>query len=359
VALICGLVGVPGSGKTTIYNAITAAGATGFGGTETNRMVVNVPDSRLDKLVSMYNPRKLVPATLDILDIPGLKKAQGSSRGSQLLANLKNVEALLHVIRCFEDPNVPFEYDTINPARDMETIDLEMMAADAATLENKIERVSKKLKAGDNKEAATEVAHCKKVFDAIQQGIPARRQNLSKAEKVSVYECNLVSLKPVLYIANVKSMADAGNKYVAALKEIAAAENAEMIVICGRDEADISQLDKADQKEFLKELGLEESSMERLLKAAYRLLGLISFFTVGEDEVRAWTCRAGDKAPVAAGKIHTDMEKGFIRMEVMHYDDLVALGSENALVKTGKKRVESREYEVKDGDIVTVLFNKP
>jgi ribosome-binding ATPase YchF (GTP1/OBG family) len=214
-----------------------------------------------------------------------------------------------------------------------------------------------RLKAGD-KDAVKETEHCKKVYDAIQQGTPARKLNLSKEERASVYECNLVSLKPVLYIANIKSMEEKDNKHVATLNSIAQSENAEMLIICGRDEADISQLDKEDQKEFLKELGLQESSMERLLKAAYHLLGLISFFTVGEDEVRAWTCRNGDKAPTAAGKIHTDMEKGFIRMEVMPYDELIELGDEHAMVKAGKKRVESREYEVKDGDIVTVLFNK-
>jgi len=357
MALICGLVGVPSSGKTVIYNAITAAGASSYGGTEMNRMVINVPDSRLEKLAAMYNPRKVIPATLEVLDIPGLKAKSQGGRVSQLLSPIKNVEAILHVVRCFEDENTPFEYETINPARDVETIDLELIAADSVTLENKIERLSKKLKAGD-KDAVIETEHCQKIYNAIQQGTPARKQHLTKEEKASVYECNLVSLKPVLYIANIKSVEDRENKHVAALKSIAEAENAELLTICGRDEAEISQLDKEDQKEFLKELGLEESSMERLLKAAYHLLGLISFFTVGEDEVRAWTCRSGDKAPVAAGKIHTDMEKGFIRMEVMPYEDLIELGSENAMVKAGKKRVESREYEVKDGDIVTVLFNK-
>jgi len=235
-------------------------------------------------------------------------------------------------------------------------VDLELLAADAVTLENKIVRVQKKAKTGD-KEALAELADCEKVHNAIQQGVPARKQHLSAHELKSVFECNLVSLKPVLYIANIKSAGDANNKYVAALKQIAAAEDAECVIIAGKDEADISQMPPEDRQMFLEELGLKESSMERLLRAAYKMLGLITFFTVGEDEVHAWTCHKGDKAPAAAGKIHTDMEKGFIRMEVIKYEDLIALGSEAAVAKAGKQRLEGKEYEVQDGDIVMVRFN--
>ena len=357
MGLSCGLVGLPSCGKTTIFNAITAAGASGYG-TEMNRAVVNVPDQRINKLVEMYHPRKTVPSTLDVVDIPGLQtSSQGEGRGSKLLGHIKDVEALLHVVRCFEDGSIPFAYETINPVRDVETIDLELMAADSTTLKNKLTRLEKKLHAND-KDAIRENAHCEKIYAAIQQGIPARKQKLTPQEIASVFECNLVSLKPVLYIANIKSMQDANNSYVKALKQIADAENAEMITVCGKDEADISQLTPEEQKEFLKDLGLAESSMERLMHAAYRILGLINFFTVGEDEVRAWTCKKGDKAPVAAGKIHRDMEKGFIRLEVIRYEDLIALGSEAAVAKAGKKRIEGREYEVQDGDIVLVLFNK-
>jgi ribosome-binding ATPase len=294
---------------------------------------------------------------LEVVDIPGLKAEQGSGRGSRLLAHIKNVEALLHVVRCFEDASIPFEYETIDPVRDVETVDLELMAADSTTLQNKITRLEKKTKAGD-KDAVRESAHCKKVYDAIQQGIPARKMNLSALELASVEECNLVSLKPVLYIANIKTVIDTDNRHVAALRQLAQTEGSEVIPVCGRDEADISQLEPGEREVFLKELGLEESSMERLIRAASRTLGLINFFTSGEDEVRAWTCRKGDKAPVAAGKIHTDMLKGFIRMEVTRYEDLIELGSEAAVAKAGKHRVESREYEVQDGDIVVVLFNK-
>ncbi len=357
MGLSCGLVGLPSSGKTVIFNAITAAGASSYNGSEMNRMVVSVPDSRLARLAEMYHPLKVGLATLEIVDIPGLKASpQGNGRALKLIGHIKNVEALLHVVRCFEDVNKPNGHETINPLRDIETVDLELMVADSNTLENKIERLAKKVRAGD-KDAIRDSTNCAKVHAAIQQGIPARRQNLNAQELASIRECNLVTLKPVLYIANIKSMADTANRCVTELKSIADSEGAEMITICGRDEADISQLGQDERREFLRELGLEKSSMERLLIAAYRMLGLVTFFTTGEDEVRAWTCRKGDKAPVAAGKIHTDMEKGFIRMEVIRYDDLVELESENAVVKAGRKRVESREYEVQDSDIVAVLFN--
>jgi ribosome-binding ATPase len=357
MGLSCGLIGVPSCGKTTIFNALTAAGVSGYG-TEMNKVVLNVPDRRVNKLVEMYHPRKTVWSTLEIVDIPGLQtSSSGEGRGSKLLGHIKDVEALLHVVRCFEDGSIPFAYETIDPVRDVDIVDLELMAADATTLQNKLVRLEKKVRAND-KDAIRENEHCQKIYTALQQGIPARKQKLTPPEMASVFECNLVSLKPVLYIANIKTMADANNKYTAALKQIAIAENAEVIAVCGKDEADISQLAPDEQKEFLKDLGLTESSMERLMHAAYRILGLINFFTVGEDEVRAWTCRKNDKAPVAAGKIHKDMEKGFIRLEVIKYEDLIALGSEVAVAKAGKKHSEGREYEVQDGDIVLVLFNK-
>jgi GTP-binding protein YchF len=267
------------------------------------------------------------------------------------------VEALLHVIRCFEDENIPSGHDRIDPIWDVDTVNLELMAADSDTLVKKINRLAKRVRAGD-KDAVRDSSNCEKVYAAIQEGIPARKRNLNAQELASIRECNLVSLKPVLYIANIKSMADAGNKHVTALKEIAHGEGAEIITICGKDEADITQFGINEQHVFLKDLGLKESSMERLLLAAYGMLGLVQFFTVGEDEVRAWTCRRGDKAPVAAGKIHTDMEKGFIRMEAMSYKDLIELGSEAGVAKAGRQRIEGREYEVRNGDIVCVRFNR-
>jgi len=356
MGLRCGLIGLPSCGKTVIFNAITAAKVPMYNGSEMNRIVVNVPDERMERLAAMYHPRKVTPSTLEVVDIPGIK-SEDNGRGSRLLGNIKYVEALLHVVRCFEDKAVPFAYDTIDPARDVETVELELLAVDSATLQNKIDRLGKKVRSSD-KDAIRETGHCEKVRAAIQQGIPARKQNLTVAELASIRECTLVSLKPVLYIANIKTMADADNRYVQSLRQVASAEGAEMITVCGKDEADISELEPEERGVFLKELGLADSSMERLLHAAYRKLGLVNFFTTGEDEVRAWMCRQGDKAPVAAGKIHTDMESGFVRMEVMTYTDLMALGDESAVTRAGKQRLEGRDYQVQDGDIVSVLFNK-
>lgn len=358
MSLACGLIGVAASGKTTIYNAITASRAETFDGAESHVAVVNVPDPRLQELVKLYHPQKLVPASLKVVDIPALNTTgDKSGRGSRLLTHIKDADALIHVVRCFSQLGDLNADETVRPARDVETMDLEMMYADGQTLQNKIDRLSKKLKSGD-KDTAAQVADCEKIKAALEQGIPARRQDLSEHELANVYECNLVSLKPVLYVANVKTMADVNSVAVKELQGIAAAEGTEVIPICGRDEAEISQLAPEERTDFLKELGLEESSMSRLILAAYRKLGLINFFTVGPDEVRAWTCRRGDKAPAAAGKIHTDLEKGFIRMEVMTYEDLISLGSEAAVAKAGKHRMEGKTYEVQEGDIVVVRFSK-
>jgi len=355
MGLRCGLIGLPSCGKTVIFNAITAAKAPLYGGTEMNRVIVNLPDERMTRLVEMYHPRKVVPATLEVLDLTGIRP-EDNGRRSRIVGAIKDLETLLHVVRCFEDDSIPFEHSTIDPIRDIETVDLELMASDSATLENKLIRLAKKVRAGD-KDAIRESGHCEKIRAAIQDGIPARRQNLSPPELTSIRECNLASLKPVVYIANIKAVSDRGNRHVQALTKVAIDESTEIITVCGKDEADISELEPADRPLFLKELGIQESVMERLLHAAYRKLGLISFFTTGEDEVRSWTCRQGDKAPIAAGKIHSDMENGFIRMEVVRYADLMEFGSEAAVAKAGKQRLEGREYEVQDGDIVSVLFN--
>jgi GTP-binding protein YchF len=308
--------------------------------------------------MKIYNPPKVVPATLEVVDIPGLKAGSTGveGRGTKLLGHVKDVDAMLHVVRCFEDKNIPFEYDNIDPERDVETIDLELIVADSQTLQNKIKRLSKKVRAGD-KDAAREVADCEKVRASLEDGVPARKQNLTEHELASVRECNLVSVKPVLYLANIKSIEDVENEHVKVLRAIAAADGSEMVAICGKDEAEVSQLEPEDQQEFLKELGLQESSIERLISAAYRTLGLVNFFTAGPKEVHVWTCCKGDKAPVAAGKIHTDMEKGFIRMEVISHEDLIELGSEAAAAKVGKQRIEGKTYEVQDGDVVVIRFN--
>ncbi len=322
-----------------------------------NRATVSVPDRRIQLLTDMYHPAKTVPPTMDVMDIPGLKpnSVRGEGRGIRLLSHIKEVDALLHVVRCFEDETIPFEHRTIDPARDVETVDLELMVADCQTLENKISRLAKK--ARTDPDLSRVVAHCQKVIRSLEQGIPARRQGLSSAELADVRDCHLLSLKPVLYIANVRSIQDSSSLPVEALRAIANIESSEIVTICGRDEAEISELEPADRQDFLAALGLKQSSMERLLRAAYHILGLVSFFTVGQDEVRAWTCRQGNAAPMAAGKIHTDMEKGFIRMEVIRCEDLFELGSEAAVAHAGKQRLEGRTYQIQDGDVVAVLFN--
>ena len=357
MSLSCGLVGLPSCGKTVIFNAITAASISSYDGSELNRAVVKLPDQRLDWLTEIYRPRKEVQATLEIVDIPGIEVGpQRNVRGSRLLGHIKDVEALVHVARCFEYGGDSLNDETTDPVRDIETLDLELMVADTVTLENKMDRLGKRVR-GRDREAIQEFAYCEKVHADIGHGIPVRKQVLNAHEMASIRDCHLVSLKPVMYIANIRSTEDAANRHVTALRQFAEAESAEMITVYGRDEADISQLEPSEQREFLQELGLEESSRDRLLRAAYRMLGVVNFFTTGEDEVRAWTCRKGDKAPVAAGKIHTDMEKGFIRMEVISYADLKELGSEPAVANAGRQRIEGREYEVQDGDIVAVLFN--
>jgi GTP-binding protein YchF len=307
----------------------------------------------------MYSAPKIVPAQMEVVDIPGLKAGStaGGGRGSKLLAHIKDVDALIHVVRCFDDANIPHEYETVDPPRDVETVDLEMLAADAQTVRNKIDRLAKKARVGDA-EAKRELASLEKVAAGLAGGLPARKLSLEAADLEAVFDCNLMSLKPVLYVANLKTMADAENSHTAALRRLAGAEKAEIIPVAGRDEADIARLDPEDQKVFLAELGLAESSMERLIRAAYRTLGLVNFITAGPKEVHIWTCPAGSKAPRAAGKIHSDMEKGFIRMEVMAAGDLLGLGSEAAVARAGKLRVEGRDYVVRDGDVVVVRFNK-
>ncbi|MEA1927806.1 MAG: redox-regulated ATPase YchF [Candidatus Auribacterota bacterium] len=353
MAIQAGMVGLPQCGKTTIYNAITGAAASGFGAAEMNRAIINVPDNRIEPLVELYHPEKTIYATLEVVDIPGLQLGSTSEggRGNRLLGHIKDVNALLHVVRCFESGG------PIDPEGDVEIIDLEMVTADLQTIENKINRLVKKSRSGD-KEAIREMELCREVHNALEAGIPARKQGLSEAELKAVADCHLASIKPILYIANLGSMDDAEEEPTKKLRELAKEEGAEMIVVAGRDEADLIELDEDDRQLFMDELGITESSMARLIRATYRLLGLISFFTTGEDEVHAWTCRDGAPAPVAAGKIHSDMESGFIRMEVIQYPDLIELGSEEAVARAGKTRLEGKDYLVRDGDIVVVRFSK-
>jgi len=353
--LQCGLIGRPQCGKTTVFNAVTAAHASMFDAAESHRATVAIPDQRVQKLVDLYSPSKITPSTMDVVDIPGLEEGATTEggRGSKLLTHIKEADVLIHVVRCFENGHGP-----VDAIHDAELVDLELMAADSQTLERKIERISKRARSGD-KIAIQETENCQRVLDRVHDGIPARRQDLSDSELASVFECTLMSLKPVLYVANVAGPEDIDSDSVQALRTYGADEGSEVVPICGRDEADISELPQEDRAEFLSELGLHELSVERLIHAAYRELGLIDFFTAGDTEVHVWTCLQGSKAPAAAGKIHTDMERGFIRMEVIAYDDLIEHGSEDAVAKAGKLRLEGKEYEIRDGDIVVIRFSPP
>ncbi len=355
----CGLVGLPGCGKTCIFNAITAAGASGYGAQEANRAVIEVPDARLARLAEITGAQKQVPTTVEVIDIPGLQAGStaGEGRGSKLLGHVKDVDALFHVVRCFERPGTGEDRVGVDPVRDIETIDIELMVADAQTLANKIERLAKKAKAGEA-EARRILADCEAVKAGLDEGAPARCQPLSDAQRASVADCHLASVKPVLYIANVGSPDQAETAPVRALADHARDEGAQWVLVCGRDEAEIAELSPDEQAEFLRELGLERSSMERLIRAGYETLGLVSFLTGGEKEANVWTCQRGTQAPQAAGKIHSDLEDGFIRMEVMRFEDLDALGSEAAVKKAGKLRVEGKDYVVQDGDVVHVRFSR-
>lgn len=352
MALRCGLVGRPGCGKTTVFNAVTAAGASSFDAAELHRATVEVPDPRVEELVRLYQPKKVVRASVEIADIPGLASgdAVGGGRGTRLLSHIKEADVLIHVVRCF-----PSAEGEPNPIHDVELVDLELMAADWSTLERKRDRIVKRARTGD-KDAAQELDDCERVSARLHDGLAARRQGLSGHERESVRECNLLSLKPVLYVANVESSDALEGSAVGRLRSWAADEGAEAVAVCGRDEADLSELAAEERTPFLAELGLEELSIERVIHAAYRELGLVDFFTAGEREVHVWTCRNGDAAPTAAGKIHTDMERGFVRMEVIPYAALVELGSEDAVAKAGRRRLEGRDYKVEDGDIVVVRF---
>ncbi len=355
MALRCGLVGRPNCGKTTVFNAVTAAGASSFDAAELHRTTVEVPDPRVEELVKLYQPKKVVRSSVEIADIPGLASgdAAGGGRATRLLTHIKEADVLIHVVRCF-----PSAESDPSPVHDVELVDLELMAADAATLERKRDRIVKRARAGD-KDTAAELEDCEHVHDRLHEGVPARRQKLSERERRSVSECTLLSLKPVLYVANVGSADALEGSAVALLRAWAAEEGAEAVAICGKDEADLSELPADERVFFLAELGLAELSIERVIHAAYRELGLVDFFTVGEREVHVWTCRKGDKSAAAAGRIHSDMERGFVRMEVIPYADLVRLGSEDAVAKAGKRRLEGRDYEVQDGDIVIVRFTPP
>jgi hypothetical protein len=366
MGLKCGIVGLPNVGKSTLFNALTSAKALAanypFATKDPNLGVITVPDPRLDKLKSLVSPQKVIPTTIEILDIAGLIKgaSKGEGLGNQFLANIREVDAIIHVVRCFKDDNVVHVDGDVDPARDKDIIDTELILKDIETAEKRIDRVRKAARVGD-KDAQHELVIGEKILAHLNAGKSARSLPLEDDEKPFLNDMFLLTAKPILYVCNVdeKSVLE-GNAYTQAFMQDALKDepDAEVIFISAEIEAQIAELETMEERMmFLEDMGLHEPGVNRLIRAAYHLLNLITYFTAGEKEVRAWTIHRGDKAPAAAGVIHSDFERGFIRAEVIKYADYVALGSEHAVKEAGKMKVEGKEYVVEDGDVMHFRFN--
>lgn len=364
MALKCGIVGLPNVGKSTLFNCLSNAKAQSanfpFCTIEPNLGVINVPDERLERLVEIVQPQNTVPTTVEIVDIAGLVKgaSKGEGLGNKFLANIRETHAILHVLRCFEDDNIVHVDGSVDPIRDKEVIDTELQLKDLETVEARMQKVAKQASIGD-KDARKQLDLYERVKSALEQGVSARAVEREDSEESLFQEMQLLTGKPVLYVCNVEEGAVvSGNAHVERVKEMAASEGAGTMVIGAAIEADIAELEDPEEREmFLADMGLEEPGVAKLIRAAYGLLNLQTYFTAGQKEVRAWTVRAGSTAPQAAGVIHTDFEKGFIRAEVMKYADFIALGSEQAVKEAGKLGVEGKEYIVQDGDIMHFRFN--
>ena len=365
MSLTAGIVGLPNVGKSTLFNAITKknilAANYPFATIDPNVGVVTVPDKRLEFLENLYVPESLVPTTFEFTDIAGLVKgaSSGEGLGNEFLSHIREVDAIVEVVRCFEDNNIIHVENSVDPIRDIEIINVELVLADLEVVENRIGRIGKKAAMSKDKETLKEVELLNKIKEALIQNISIRKLNFAEDELKILKPFNFLTLKPIIYMANISEddLIGGGNIYVEKVREYASQENSSVITVCAKIESELSELNDEDKTNFLNELGVEESGLDKLIKATYDLLGLATYFTAGTDECRAWTFKKGMKAPACAGIIHTDFERGFIRAEIMGYEDLEKYGDEKAVREAGKMRLEGKEYVMQDGDICHFRFN--